>query len=120
MIGDGAHAVTPQAGQGAAMALEDAETLAYTMSMERFPTDYRKYLTAWEGHRIERVERIKAFTSRNGRLRSPDPYFVQMAKEWVMWAVMKFSGPRLGLGWLYEYSGEDIVSILEGKQPRRF
>ena len=119
MIGDGAHAVTPQAGQGAAIALEDAESLAFTIARANFNTDYLRMLRVWEKHRQERVTAVKQFTNRNGRLRQPEStWIVQYLKEWLMWGVLRYSGATTGLRWLYGYSGEDIVGLLDADLVR--
>lgn len=71
VIGDAAHAPSPSAGQGAAMALEDAVVLARRLqgadadpaaALERFETDRRR-----------RVERIVAAGARTGSSKIPGP-----------------------------------------------
>lgn len=109
LIGDSAHAFTPQAGQGAAVGLEDAETLAYTMSREGFATNHLHFLRIWEAHRKSRLVQVKRLTDINGRLRSPDPAFMQYLKEWLMWGNFKWSGPMGKLEWLFGYNAEDIL-----------
>lgn len=109
LVGDAAHAFTPQAGQGAAVGLEDAETLAHTISRESFTTDYRKILNIWERHRIERLHLVKQLTDINGRLRSPDTPLVQYLKEWLIWGVFRWQGRMGGLEWLFDYNAEDIL-----------
>jgi 2-polyprenyl-6-methoxyphenol hydroxylase-like FAD-dependent oxidoreductase len=110
LIGDSAHAFTPQAGQGAAVGLEDAETLAHTMSCEQFSTDHLRFLKIWEAHRKARLIQVRRLTDINGRLRSPDPPLVQYLKEWVMWGNFTWSGPMGKLEWLFGYNAEDMFS----------
>lgn len=55
LIGDAAHAMTPFAAQGAAMAIEDAETLARAVSGA---IDLRGALLHWQAARKERVARV--------------------------------------------------------------
>jgi salicylate hydroxylase len=56
LIGDAAHAMTPFAAQGAAMAIEDAETLAAAVSA---PTDNLPIALAdWESARRPRIQRV--------------------------------------------------------------
>lgn len=57
LIGDAAHAITPNLGQGAAMGLEDAELLAYYLESEE---NIQNALQAFEKRRYKRVEAIKA------------------------------------------------------------
>lgn len=56
LIGDAAHAMTPFAAQGAAMAIEDAETLADAVAA--LPDDLTHALAGWEASRRPRVERV--------------------------------------------------------------
>jgi salicylate hydroxylase len=55
LIGDAAHAMTPFAAQGAAMAVEDAWTLAASVSAA--PRSLPQALAAWEAARRPRVEK---------------------------------------------------------------
>jgi salicylate hydroxylase len=56
LIGDAAHAMTPFAAQGAAMAIEDAATLA--ISVAAHPSDLNSALASWERKRRPRVLRV--------------------------------------------------------------
>ncbi len=56
LIGDAAHAMTPFAAQGAAMAIEDAETLAASVAVGR--ADLATSLGAWQRNRRKRVARV--------------------------------------------------------------
>jgi len=55
LIGDAAHAVTPFAAQGAAMAIEDAVTLAHSLATA---SNTREELSRWEEGRKARVSRV--------------------------------------------------------------
>ena len=55
LIGDAAHAMTPFAAQGAAMAIEDAESLADAVVST---DDTGAALASWEALRTRRVERV--------------------------------------------------------------
>lgn len=56
LIGDAAHAMTPFAAQGAAMAIEDAVTLADVMA--EAPGDAANALAAWEAGRRTRIAKV--------------------------------------------------------------
>ncbi|MER8727370.1 FAD-dependent monooxygenase [Mesorhizobium sp. M1027] len=56
LIGDAAHAMTPFAAQGAAMAIEDAVTLAGFVASS--PADLSNALVAWEQARRPRVSQV--------------------------------------------------------------
>ncbi|TIQ75105.1 MAG: salicylate hydroxylase, partial [Mesorhizobium sp.] len=56
LIGDAAHAMTPFAAQGAAMAIEDAATLADFVAAS--PADRWGALAAWEKLRRPRIAKV--------------------------------------------------------------
>ncbi len=56
LIGDAAHAMTPFAAQGAAMAIEDAETLAACVAAE--PEGLASALAGWEAMRRPRLRQV--------------------------------------------------------------
>ena len=125
VVGDAAHAIPPTGGQGAAMAFEDAETLAYTLqriydSDLSAPTEVQGHghligdqLGKWQRHRQQRIAKVIDFTTKNGALRKSSPQFYeQAAKEWILWIVFKFMGPQAGAQWLYSYNGENVLSAL--------
>ncbi|MER7862650.1 FAD-dependent monooxygenase [Amycolatopsis japonica] len=70
IIGDAAHATSPAAGQGAAMAIEDAVTLARCL---RDVSSIPKALAVYEGLRRERVEAVVERGKRNGDNKAVGP-----------------------------------------------
>ncbi|MFU0503474.1 FAD-dependent monooxygenase [Pseudaminobacter sp. NGMCC 1.201702] len=56
LIGDAAHAMTPFAAQGAAMAIEDAETLAHFVATSKAGSSAS--LAAWEAWRRPRIRQV--------------------------------------------------------------
>ncbi|MFD5242995.1 FAD-dependent oxidoreductase [Amycolatopsis sp. NPDC058340] len=70
IIGDAAHATSPAAGQGAAMAIEDAVTLARCL---RDVSSIPKALAVYEGLRRERVEAVVERGKRNGDDKAAGP-----------------------------------------------
>lgn len=98
MIGDAAHAMTPFAAQGAAMAIEDAWTLAEAVSR---PGPVSTTLTQWNVERRRRVLRV----ARRGALNE----FAWHAKGPVAAArnmFLRMRGPQrlaADLDWLYGF-----------------
>ncbi|RSN59096.1 FAD-dependent oxidoreductase [Amycolatopsis sp. WAC 04182] len=70
IIGDAAHAPSPAAGQGAAMAIEDAVTLARCL---RDVPSIPQALATYEGLRRERVEAVVERGKRNGDAKAVGP-----------------------------------------------
>jgi 2-polyprenyl-6-methoxyphenol hydroxylase-like FAD-dependent oxidoreductase len=99
------------------MAFEDAETLAYVLSRV-FAPDFKldtlaKMFQKWQTHRAARIAKVMDFTSKNGNLRKSSPHvYEQAAKEWVVWAALKFRGPEGGAEWMYSYSAESVLGAL--------
>jgi 2-polyprenyl-6-methoxyphenol hydroxylase-like FAD-dependent oxidoreductase len=66
LIGDAAHATTPNLGQGACMAMEDA--LRVAEELDRFKEDVRKAFTAYELSRMARTHYVVNTSYRLGKL----------------------------------------------------
>lgn len=117
IIGDAAHAIPPTGGQGAAMALEDAETLSYAIA-HAYAVDEKlstllTTLHSWQDHRMTRIAQVVGFTSENGDLRrSSATWYSQMAKEWLIWGNFRMKGETGGAEWLYSYNTESVRAIL--------
>ena len=91
------------------MAFEDAEALAYALSI--LPKD-TSALNSWEAHRKERVKQVIDFTNMTAKVRQASPYWlIQMVKEWFIWGLLKMRGPE-GYQWLYGYDAEFAMSKL--------
>jgi len=105
VIGDAAHAMPPTGGQGAAMAFEDAISLADTLaSVATKESAPQNQLEQWQATRQARVKKILAFTSKGGDMRKASVgTFQQIFKEWAMWAYFLWVGEDAGLSWIYEY-----------------
>lgn len=71
LVGDAAHAMSPAAGQGASVALEDAVVLG--KSLRDLP-DRAEAFTAYEQLRRERVEHLVAGSRRTSRTRPPNAF----------------------------------------------
>ncbi|TSE02292.1 FAD-binding protein [Mesorhizobium intechi] len=106
LIGDAAHAMTPFAAQGAAMAIEDAATLATLVA--DFPADPRQNLTAWENVRRPRVEKVLKRGALNRlawHARGP----VALARNLVL-ATRPAEKLAADLDWLYGWEEPKVVS----------
>ncbi|WP_095202426.1 FAD-dependent monooxygenase [Mesorhizobium carmichaelinearum] len=105
LVGDAAHAMTPFAAQGAAMAIEDAAMLANTMA--DFPTGSAGSLQIWENLRRPRVAKV----ARRGALnrlawhaRGP----VALARNLVL-AARPAEKLAADLDWLYGWQEQKVV-----------
>ena len=102
LIGDAAHAMVPFQAQGAAMAIEDAATLAPLIATAPTPDEA---FAAYSRTRRPRVARVAGISAANGRIfHLPPP--LGLARDLGMRAL----GPRdhiRRLGWLY---GHDALA----------
>ncbi|MBB3085411.1 FAD-dependent oxidoreductase [Geodermatophilus sabuli] len=101
VIGDAAHAVSPSAGQGAAMAIEDAVVLARCL---RDLDDAPVALARYEQLRRERVERVRAQGRRNGTGKTVGP-LGRVVRDLVLPLVMRqlFRNGRDPLRWMWDH-----------------
>ncbi|PSL44833.1 2-polyprenyl-6-methoxyphenol hydroxylase-like FAD-dependent oxidoreductase [Chitinophaga niastensis] len=100
LIGDAAHAVSPNAGQGASMALEDAMYLAKLLRDNA--GNYKAAFLQFEKDRKPRVEKIVA----EGRKRSADKEALSPLKAKIrniMMSIFLTLFGIKGLDWLYKY-----------------
>jgi 2-polyprenyl-6-methoxyphenol hydroxylase-like FAD-dependent oxidoreductase len=92
--------VSPNAGQGVALALEDAMYLA---KMLRDELDFKTAFARFERDRKPRAEKVVA----EGRRRGKDKEIVgpvqQQIREFIMWIFLRMFGSKSDR-WLYEYS----------------
>ena len=99
LLGDAAHPVLPFLAQGAALAIEDAATLAALTGQH--PQDVPSALLAYERQRLKRARRVQSEARRNGRIYRAGP-FVALARD----RVMRHLGPE-GMtrryDWLYGF-----------------
>jgi len=103
LLGDAWHPVLPFLAQGAALAIEDAATLASLMKPEAAAIP--QVLSAYEDKRIERARRVQREGRRNGLFYHAGP-LVSFARN----QVMRHLGPE-GMAkrydWLYGYRAAD-------------
>lgn len=95
----------PTGGQGAAMAFEDALTLADTLTSVTAKEKGPQYdIRQWQAVRQARITKILAFTSKGGDMRKHSvSTFQQLIKEWAMYVYFLWIGKEGGLAWIYEY-----------------
>ncbi|MGH6811774.1 MAG: FAD-dependent monooxygenase, partial [Methylocella sp.] len=99
LIGDAAHAVSPNAGQGASMALEDAMCLARLL---RDISAYPEAFARFETERKPRVERIVAEGRRRGHDKTIVGPLEQKIRELMMRVFLGLFGKN-GDNWLWEH-----------------
>lgn len=117
IIGDSAHAIPPTGGQGAAMAFEDAATLADALNLAASPsstptdnTNLQAIISRWQSHRQQRIAQVVAFTARGGDMRrAKTSTLQQIIKEWIMWLYFTWLGPEGGLRWAYSYDTSEAL-----------
>jgi 2-polyprenyl-6-methoxyphenol hydroxylase-like FAD-dependent oxidoreductase len=91
LLGDAAHATTPNLGQGACMALEDAVMLAHCLSTVR-PAE--SALREYERLRIPRTGAIVRDSWQTGRILQLDQPALELVRDWFMGSSL---GRHLGM-----------------------
>ncbi|MCY4095861.1 MAG: FAD-dependent monooxygenase [Gammaproteobacteria bacterium] len=82
LIGDAWHTTLPFAGQGAALSIEDASTLAECLSVSGSNSLVDR-LTHYENERISRVRRVQSISARNRMVyHAKNPIF-KLLRSWV-------------------------------------
>ncbi|QJB41372.1 FAD-dependent monooxygenase [Chitinophaga oryzae] len=101
LIGDAAHAVSPSAGQGASMALEDAMYLGMLLrdaGVGSYAAAFRKF----ETDRKPRVEKIVAEGRKRSRSKSILRPWQAKIRDWMMAIFIPLFAPK-NFDWLYRY-----------------
>ncbi|MFZ3353639.1 MAG: FAD-dependent monooxygenase [Xanthobacteraceae bacterium] len=94
LIGDAAHAMLPNAGQGAAQSFEDAYTLARWLDAERNdPVQALRQFRRIRIPRVHGVQRTSLAAARMKHMRDRDVQKDRLAK----------AGGNIGFGWIWEY-----------------
>jgi 2-polyprenyl-6-methoxyphenol hydroxylase-like FAD-dependent oxidoreductase len=94
LIGDAAHAVAPHSGQGASMALEDAQFLAKLLR-ESNGQPIEETLRAFEEHRRPRTDKVIALGRRNGKRKERMSAFA----FWVQQQMIRIFVPLTRASW---------------------
>ncbi|TDB79113.1 FAD-dependent monooxygenase [Micromonospora sp. KC721] len=99
LIGDAVHATSPSAGQGAAMAIEDAVILAKCL---RDAPDINAAFTAYEHLRRPRVEKVVAYSKTLSDSKAPGPV-ARVFRDLMMPIALKlFANPK-SHAWMYTH-----------------
>ena len=100
LIGDAAHATSPNAGQGASLAMEDALVLAKCL---RDLPDTERAFAAYELLRRQRAEKIVAYSHRIGTSKTiSNPLGVWIRDLVMPIALKRFASPAAH-AWIYTY-----------------
>ncbi|KAK0222062.1 hypothetical protein IW262DRAFT_1460329 [Armillaria fumosa] len=83
LVGDAAHAAAPDSGQGASMALEDAQMLA--ILLRHYSADLPKVAKAYENMRIPRVGKILRRGRRYGDGKRDISWFRAAVRDLILW-----------------------------------
>lgn len=108
-VGDSAHAALPFAAQGAAMAIEDAATLAEILSLKKI--SLMEALSLYEKTRLPRVTAVKKRGDLN-RIAYHATGPIALARNFIM----KIRTPERimsNLNWLYMYDAMNLTKIYD-------
>lgn len=111
LLGDAAHAVSPSAGQGASLALEDALVLAKCL---RDLGDPERAIAHYEALRRPRAERVVTAGRRRGEYKAPGSRAALALRDFFMpWALRVFARKSL-MSWLYDYHEPWATPVVAG------
>lgn len=102
IIGDAAHAVSPAAGQGASIAIEDCAVLAKCLhDLPTIPQAFARY----ENLRRDRVERIVAQGKKGGDQKIPGPFGRFLRDKVILPLVFRAQSRGTGepLTWMFDH-----------------
>ncbi len=103
LLGDAAHGMTPNLGQGGAQAIEDAVVLAEKLSENSEPEEaFRQY----EKDRMKRVYQIKKLSRQFGQMAHLQPRWLQKARNTLM-KISPKSWKKRQIEWLYRFIVND-------------
>nr|AGK29866.1 FAD-binding protein [Volvariella volvacea] len=95
LLGDAAHAMPPDSGQGVSCAVEDAVAIALLLKhYSRGGTDYssavlKQAASAYERIRIPRVRKILDWAKRSGDAKKKLKWWQEKLRDWAMWLICK-------------------------------
>lgn len=103
LLGDAAHAVSPSAGQGASMALEDALALAKCLRECTVP---EAALATYEEMRRPRTEKIVAVGRRRSNYKALKSRAAVVLRDLFMPIAFKLFATEKAMSWIYDYEIE--------------
>ncbi|WP_225727311.1 MULTISPECIES: FAD-dependent monooxygenase [unclassified Nocardia] len=99
IIGDAAHCASPNSGQGASMAIEDAVVLSgHLRASDSIDAAFRGY----ENARRDRVDRVVRYGARSARSKALGP-IARVAADALMPFMFRRIATHRTLDWLYDY-----------------
>ncbi len=102
LVGDAAHAVSPNAGQGASLAVEDALVLGRSA---RDAPDSEEALATYVSLRRERAEKVVAYSRKIGGAKTAGSLARRMRDLAMPFALKHFASPQRQ-SWMYDYRVE--------------
>lgn len=118
VVGDAAHAVSPSAGQGASMALEDAVVLAKCLRDIDGP---EAALDRFVELRRPRAERIVAMGRQRGTYKAPSNGAVRFLRDLLMPLVFRLFATERSMSWIYDHEirwDEPVLAPSPRDRPR--
>lgn len=107
IIGDAAHAASPSSGQGASMAIEDALVLAQCL---RDLPNISQALSAYEGLRRRRVERIVEQGRRNGSGKAPG-VVGRVMRDLFMPIALRYVAKHHSQSWIFDHTIDFTTNV---------
>jgi FAD-dependent urate hydroxylase len=100
LLGDAAHAVSPSAGQGASMAMEDALVLVRCLREHQTPEDA---LALYERTRRPRTERIVRLGQRRGAYKAPRSAASLFLRDLLMPMAFRLFATERSTAWIFDH-----------------
>lgn len=101
LIGDAWHTTLPFAGQGAALAIEDATALASCLSVPK-SNSLAESLTLFESKRVPRIQQVQAISARNKSVYHLKNPILKLLRSWCAQPAYRVTTQRL-----FSYEGID-------------
>ncbi|KAJ7505098.1 putative kynurenine 3-monooxygenase [Mycena galericulata] len=92
LIGDAAHGLPPNDGQGSAMAFEDAAILTRLLTSTNDTTSYERLFRTFEALRRPRVQRVRQLGKASGAAKGKSGRVGWYVKKWALRAFFAWNG----------------------------